>query len=86
MAKPQKINWAKTLDRMSVEKGNEPLGDGWFTTAELMEKCNLGTTRAYRLINKNLNEGKLEMYKGSGYNETHKILSRRIWYRFIDGK
>ncbi len=82
MAK-NKINWAKTLDALSDKKGNEPVGEGWFTTAELMENAKIGHDKAFRLLRRNLKDGVIETHKGSSWNAQHKILSRRVWYRFI---
>ena len=86
MAKSKKINWASTLERLAEGvQSNEPEGDGWFTSSEFMDKASIGHDRAYRLLRVNLKAGRIECYKGSSWNEVHKQLTRRVWYRFIEG-
>jgi len=83
MAKPKNINWAKTLQTLSGKQGNEPEGEGWFTAIEFQENAGVGHARCHKLIRKGLENGSLEMHRGSSWNENHKQLTRKVWYRQI---
>ncbi len=76
-------DWAKNFEELVRRDENRPTGDNWFTSEEFIKNSECGITRAYRAINKGIDEGKIEIYKGNVWSETHRQLVRAVWYRFI---
>ena len=82
----KKINWAKSLEDLSVTSENKPDGEGWFTAHEFREQSGIGITRTYQLLKQGLKDKKVEKYQGTSYDKDHKQQVRRCWYRFINSK
>ena len=77
------IDWAKQLNHVKRVNENLPKGDDWFTSKEFRKETRFGITRCHQMIKELIKDGKLEVYKGSKWNEEQKQLTRSVWYRFI---
>ena len=82
----KKINWAKNLEELQIDRANLPEGDGWFTHAEFKENSKIGNNRASRILKAGISNGKIEVHRGSKWSETYNQNVRGIWYRFINPK
>ena len=78
------INWAKNMNALNMAGGNKPKGDDWFSAKEFAEKSDYGTTKCYEILKKAIQDGAIEVYRGSEYNKSQKQLTRRVWYRFTN--
>ena len=76
------VNWKK-LEVLIDAPANLPKGKGWFKFKDFLEGANIGTNRAYKIISNGMKSGKIEMHKGSEWNDLHKQRTRSTWYRFI---
>lgn len=78
-------SWVKKLDELATERGDMPpefnKGD-WFTIKEAKENFGYGDNRTRNLINKGIESGEIEIYKGSQWQKEKKQLVRQVWYRF----
>ena len=77
------VNWAKKLEQVKHVNENAPKGDDWFTTKEFRKETGFGVTRCHQMLKELIKDGKLEVHKGSKWNEEQKQLTRSVWYRFI---
>jgi hypothetical protein len=72
-------SWAALLQSEIVKKCKMPKGDGWRTAAELKAEWDIGFTRVYNILSKQIKEGKVERFDGNIINNDR--LASRTWYR-----
>ena len=70
--------WADSFQQALTHE-KKPQGDGWKTAKQLIADYDIGKNRAMRALNKCLEEGKLEQFRGLQYNG--KRLQNQVWYR-----
>ena len=75
--------WATKLESLHRNLENIPSGEGWFTAQEFKAETGLGHNKSYRLLNKGLQLGEIEIHRGSEYSDKQRQIVRRIWYRII---
>ena len=80
------MDWAKKLEELSGDLANYPEGDGWFKFDEFTKNAKVGKNQAYKLLNKAIKSGQVEVHRGSEYNKAHGHRTRSVWYRFISPK
>lgn len=73
--------WVKALSELRSDCNyNRPSGDNWKTVKELKELMGCGLNQIYDYVNKGMEEGKIEQFRGSDINSSGQGV-RRTWYR-----
>lgn len=73
--------WADGFRRALIQKGKEPVGEGWLTAREIRAKSKLSEKRADRFLREEQAAGRMEVFKGSQYVESNKQCQLQLWYR-----
>ena len=73
-------SWVKVLSDIQGGRSDQPVGEGWKTSKELKEIYDCGMCRLYDIVNKGLEEGKIEQYEGTVPSSSGRMV-RRVWYR-----
>ena len=76
-------DWVDKLQQHEKEQSLGPIGDGWFTMAQWMDKLGYGDNKTRRVIRKAINEGKGKVFIGRQKN-TCGLMTRQFWYK-LDG-
>jgi len=81
VSKGSNRGWVKTLTELKSECNyNRPSGENWKTVKELKKIMGCGLNQIYDYVNKGMEGGKIEQFRGSDLNESGQRV-RRTWYR-----
>lgn len=78
------MNWAKKLKEVTLERGNPPVGEDWYTAVEMRQNLKIGHSKMYEIIRDGIASGTMEIHQGSKWSDDHRQLVRGVWYRFIN--
>lgn len=82
-------NWVKRLEVLSRKREKLPpdyAKGEWFTVREAMKEFGVGDNRARQIVTEGLDEGTVEVHRGTIWSKEKHQLIRQVWYRFKDPK
>ena len=74
--------WVDALHDIQSSRGNKPPEDDeeWKSMEEIIEIMGVGRTKAYKIVSKGVEQGKIQTYEGSSLNASGSLV-RRVWYK-----